>query len=162
MLHSSCIPPGTFPHVRFCRNLLHHLPDRHLLLHQPRPRCHPGHPCISTSIQRKHKNHQEYQCTHAERALDQSSSFPPSPHHLLPSKCHPGQPRPCCAPTDSPKFNFASHEITIGCHGNPYTTIHQGFFLPLKYFGSMLAFKCQSNKRKHKCFFSHQALNRAL
>lgn len=27
-----------------------------------------------------------------------------------------------------PKFNFAYHDITIGCYGNCYTTIHQIFF----------------------------------
>lgn len=35
------------------------------------------------------------------------------------------------------KFNFAYHDITIGCYGNCYTTIHQ-IFLPLKYFGRLL------------------------
>lgn len=58
-----------------------------------------------------------------------------------------------------PKFNFAYHDITVGCYGNRYTTIHQIiFFLPLKYSGKLFAFKCQSNKRNHKCSFSHQFL----
>lgn len=54
-----------------------------------------------------------------------------------------------------PKCNFAYHDITSGCYGNCYTTIHHRVFLPLRYFGSLFAFKCQSNKRNHQGLFSH-------
>ncbi|XP_038009735.1 uncharacterized protein LOC119708027 isoform X2 [Motacilla alba alba] len=84
MLHSSCIPQQTFPRREALQEpFLHHLPDRHLLLHhQSVPTASQGlvpHPCISTLIQSKYRKHQEYQCTHREQALVSDQLVPSQP-----------------------------------------------------------------------------------
>lgn len=93
-------------------------------------------PWICNAIQRKYKSHQK--CLHIEYMKNKASlQFQTILFLSNPQSSSPGQVFIGITQTSAdhyvfllhiPKFNFAYHDITIGCYGNCYTTTSTRFF----------------------------------